>query len=261
MRELSENDKSELRRLLGLVGNLAQLMSGQDMIYVDSREAVTQANRLRDQVKALAQDPEFDRRVPSAKKSQANTLGNIQSARLVANQLWAYTQDALGESVTELEAARRRVDDAERRLQRSSVEQARLQQLLESVQGAEPYRLGTADETLRKFQPSEARIFHEGLMAYSHGLYTAAVALVSSVVESLVRRACNDRGLAADGFGPRVAKLREAGVIRKEGAHRDLISIITNYRNSVDHGDPEIFTRQKADIVIGSALTLLDEVF
>jgi hypothetical protein len=260
MLEFSQSDKGELRCLLGLVGNLAQLVSGQETIYVDAREAVTHVNRLREQVKALVQDAEFDGRVPPARKWQANPFGNLQSARLTANQLWAYTQNALGESVTELEAARRQIDDAERRLQRSSVEQARLQQLLESVQGAQPYRLSTAEETLRKFVPAEARVFHEGLMAYSHGLHTAVVALVSSVVESVVRRACEARELKADGFGPRVGKLKEAGVI-KENAHKDLISIITNYRNSVDHGDAEVFTQQKADIVLGSALTLLDEVF
>jgi hypothetical protein len=259
MSNLSPEQETELRRLLALVGNLAATVSGQDVTYVDVREAIPYLNQLRADVKAVVADAAFDSRVPPARLWREQGLRSFQSARLTASQLWAYVREALGESFPDVGRLQSENAELRRQLNDSVVREAEIRRLLTNVQSAQPYPIDPSDTRLRKLDPIQGRLFEECLICYGVGAYAGAIALCGTVAESLVERACKDRGLAPDGFGPKVRALRDQGILKHQ--YDDLVGLVTTYRHLAAHPSPEPFNLEKANIVIGATLILLDEVF
>jgi len=259
MTNLSAEQETELRGLLALVGNIAAMVSGQDATYVDVSEVIVYLNKLREDVRSVVADPAFDSRVPRARLWRQQLLRSFQSARLTAGQLWAYIRQALGEAFPDV--ARLQADNADlrRQLNDSVVREAEIRRLLSNVEGSNPYPIDPSDSRLRKLSPVEGRLFQECLVCYGGGAYAGAIALCGTVAESLVERACKDRGLAADGFGPKVRALRDEGVLRHQ--YDDLVGLVTTYRHLAAHPSPELFNLEKANVVVGATLILLDEVF
>ena len=259
MTNLSPEQELELRRLLALVGNLASTVSGQDVTYIDVRDAIPYLNALRANVRAVIADPAFDSRVPEAKLWREQTFRTFQSARLSASQLWAYIREALGEAFPDVARLQGENADLRRQLNDSVVREAEIRRLLSNIEGSQPYPIDPSDSRLRKLDPVEGRLFQECLVCYGAGAYAGAIGLCGTVAESLVERACKDRRLVADGFGPKVRALRDQGVLKHQ--YDDLVGLVTTYRNLAAHPSAELFNLEKANVVVGATLILLDEVF
>jgi hypothetical protein len=234
-------------------------LSSQDVTYVDVRGAIPYLNQLRADVKAVTADPAFDSRVPPAKLWREQGLRSFQSARLTASQLWAYIRDALGEAFPDVGRLQTENAELQRQLNDSVVREAEIRRLLTNVESGQTYPIDSSDSRLQKLGAVQGRLFQECLVCYGVGAYAGAIALCGTVAESLVERACKDRGLVADGFGPKVRALRDQGVLKHQ--YDDLVGLVTTYRHLAAHPSAELFNLEKANIVIGATLILLDEVF
>ncbi len=126
------------------------------------------------------------------------------------------------------------------------------------IQGS-PYPLDPQDHRLHKFEAREIRLFQEALLCFKVEAYTGAIALCGTVAESLVERACKSRALSGDSFGAKVKALRSEGVLKQQ--YNSLVGVVTTYRNLAAHPSDELFNREKANVVIGATLVLLEEVF
>jgi len=129
---------------------------------------------------------------------------------------------------------------------------------LDTLRGAGRYGIAPDDPRLSKLTASERRLFVDAVTAYDHGAYAAAVCVCGTVAEGVVTRMCASRGLSGGSFGEKVRVLRDNGILKKQ--YDDLVGVVTTYRTLSAHPSPEEFNRQKADVVLGSTLILVDEL-
>lgn len=254
-----------LQTVLSSIYLVLQVVSA-DQIHLNPAQLVKYLNGLRASVKAKVHDEHFDALVPEAVEYQEAALATLQSVRLAGLALNAYAQTYLGQSLypfgqsqQQINALQQALAENQRQLNEAILREADVRRTLLNTANAQPYALDPGDTRIRRMDQSESRLFHECLLCYGVGAYAGAIALCGTVAEGLVQRACELRGLSGDSFGAKVKALREAGVLKHQ--YDDMVSIVTTYRNLTTHPSPEEFNREKANLVIGATLILVDEVF
>jgi hypothetical protein len=222
----------------------------------DAEDFSKQVRGLWVEAKGLIDDPSFQRLVPPP-QGAVRYDDHFSSVRVVVNatrtvdSLVAYLRALVGDP--EQEAAQLAVEVEQAK---ASLELAK--GWLATLRGATSYGIQVDDPRLQKLTDSERCLFLDAVTAYDHGAYAAAVCVCGTVAEGIVTRICDSRGLSGESFGKKVKALRDGGMLKEH--YDDLAGIVTSYRQRSARPSPEEFNRQKADVVLGSTLILVDEL-
>lgn len=101
---------------------------------------------------------------------------------------------------------------------------------------------------------------HDALRAYGAASYTACVCVCRNIIQSLVQEQCAKEGITENGLNKQIEALITGKKIKQKHNQTILDTVATLGHRSA-HPTTEVFTKEKASLVLNGLLILIDEVF
>lgn len=101
---------------------------------------------------------------------------------------------------------------------------------------------------------------HDALRAYAAGSYTACVCVCRNIIQSLVQEQCANEGIKENGLDKQIKSLISIKKI-KQRHNQTLLDTVATLGHRSAHPTSEVFTKEKASLVLNGLLILIDEVF
>lgn len=101
---------------------------------------------------------------------------------------------------------------------------------------------------------------HDALRAYGAGSYTASVCVCRNIIQGLVQEQCAKEGIKENGLNKQIEALILAKKI-KQKHNQTLLDTVATLGHRSAHPTTEVFTKEKAALVLNGLLILIDEVF
>ena len=118
-----------------------------------------------------------------------------------------------------------------------------------------------AKEIWNKIPKDLASTLQDAIRAYAAGSYTACVCVCRNIIEGLVQELCTKEGIKMEnGLNKKIEALIENKKIT-EKHHQNLLKAVSVFGNRSAHPTTEVFTKEKASLVLNGLLILIDEVF
>lgn len=117
-----------------------------------------------------------------------------------------------------------------------------------------------SNEILSKVSEKLVPTLQDALSAYGAGSYTACVCVCRNIIQGLVQEQCDKEDIKENGLKKQIAALTSKKKIEQEH-NRTILATVTTLGNRSAHPTTEVFTKEKASLVLNGLLILIDEVF
>ena len=117
-----------------------------------------------------------------------------------------------------------------------------------------------SEEILNNVPKDITSTLHDALRAYVAGSYTGCVCVCRKIIEGLVQEQCTNEGIKENGLNKQINALISIKNIEKKH-NQTLLNTITALGNRSAHPTTEVFTKEKASLVLNGLLVLMEEVF
>lgn len=101
---------------------------------------------------------------------------------------------------------------------------------------------------------------HDALRAYGAGSYTACVCVCRNIIQGLVQEQCAKEDIKEKGLNKQIEALISTKKI-KQKHNQTLLDTVATLGHRSAHPTTEVFTKEKAALVLNGLLILIDEVF
>lgn len=117
-----------------------------------------------------------------------------------------------------------------------------------------------SEEIWSKIPKDISSTLHDALRAYGAGSYTVSVCVCRNIIQSLVQEQCAKEGITENGLNKQIEALITGKKIKQKHNQTILDTVATLGHRSA-HPTTEVFTKEKAGLVLNGLLILIDEVF
>lgn len=117
-----------------------------------------------------------------------------------------------------------------------------------------------SEEILSNVPKDITSTLHDALRSYVAGSYTGCVCVCRKIIEGLVQEQCTKEGIKENGLNKQINALISIKNIEKKH-NQTLLNTITALGNRSAHPTTEVFTKEKASLVLNGLLILMEEVF
>lgn len=117
-----------------------------------------------------------------------------------------------------------------------------------------------SEKILSKIPKDISPTLHDALCAYGAGSYTACVCVCRNVIQGLVQEQCEKEGIKENGLKKQIDALISKKII-KQKHNQTILATVTTLGHRSAHPTTEVFTKEKASLVLNGLMILIDEVF
>lgn len=117
-----------------------------------------------------------------------------------------------------------------------------------------------SEEILGKIPKDILPTLHDALRAYGAGSYTASVCVCRNIIQGLVQEQCAKEDIKENGLNKQIEALISTKKI-KQKHNQTLLDTVATLGHRSAHPTTEVFTKEKAALVLNGLLILIDEVF
>lgn len=117
-----------------------------------------------------------------------------------------------------------------------------------------------SEEIWSKIPKDLSPTLHDAFRAYGTGSYTACVCVCRNVIQGLVQEQCAKEGIKENGLNKQIEALISRKKI-KQKHNQTLLDTVATLGHRSAHPTTEVFTKEKASLVLNGLLILIDEVF
>lgn len=117
-----------------------------------------------------------------------------------------------------------------------------------------------SEEILNTVPKDISSTLHDALRAYGAGSYTGCVCVCRNIIQSLVQKQCTKEGIKENGLNKQINALISIKKIEQKH-NQTLLDTVTALGNRSAHPTTEVFTKEKASLVLNGLLILMEEVF
>ena len=117
-----------------------------------------------------------------------------------------------------------------------------------------------SEEILNNVPKDITSTLHDALRAYVAGSYTGCVCVCRKIIEGLVQEQCTKEGIKENGLNKQINALISIKNIDKKH-NQTLLNTVTALGHRSAHPTTEIFTKEKASLVLNGLLILMEEEF
>ena len=117
-----------------------------------------------------------------------------------------------------------------------------------------------SDDILNNIPKDISSTLQDALRAYGAGSYTGCVCVCRNIIEGLVQEQCTKEGIKENGLNRQINALISVKKIEQKH-NQTLLNTLTVLGNRSAHSTTEIFTKEKASLVLNGLLILMEEVF
>lgn len=117
-----------------------------------------------------------------------------------------------------------------------------------------------SEKILKKIPKDISTTLHDALCAYGAGSYTACVCVCRNIIQGLVQEQCAKEHIKENGLNNQIEALISRKSI-KQKHNQTLLDTVATLGHRSAHPTTEVFTKEKASLVLNGLLILIDEVF
>lgn len=117
-----------------------------------------------------------------------------------------------------------------------------------------------SNDILNNIPKDISSTLQDALRAYGAGSYTGCVCVCRNIIEGLVQEQCTKEGIKENGLNRQINALISAKKIEQKH-NQTLLNTLTVLGNRSAHSTTELFTKEKASLVLNGLLILMEEVF
>ena len=117
-----------------------------------------------------------------------------------------------------------------------------------------------SEEILNNVPKNITSTLHDALRSYVAGSYTGCVCVCRKIIEGLVQEQCTKEGIKENGLNKQINALISIKNIDKKH-NQTLLNTVTALGHRSAHPTTEIFTKEKASLVLNGLLILMEEEF
>jgi hypothetical protein len=117
-----------------------------------------------------------------------------------------------------------------------------------------------SEKILGKIPKDISPTLHDALCAYGAGSYSASVCVCRNIIQGLVQELCAKNDIKENGLNNQIDALVSRKII-KQKHNQTLLDTVATLGHRSAHPTTEVFTKEKASLVLNGLLILIDEVF
>jgi hypothetical protein len=117
-----------------------------------------------------------------------------------------------------------------------------------------------SEKILSKIPKDIAPTLHDAFSAYGAGSYTACVCVCRNIIQGLVQEQCAKESIRENGLDKQIKSLISIKKI-KQRHNQTLLDTVATLGHRSAHPTSEVFTKEKASLVLNGLMILIDEVF
>jgi len=117
-----------------------------------------------------------------------------------------------------------------------------------------------SEKILSKIPTNISLTLHDSLRAYGSGSYSACICVSRNIIQGLVQEQCAKNDIKETGLNKQIDALISRKII-KQKHNQTLLDTVATLGHRSAHPTTEVFTKEKASLVLNGLLILIDEVF
>lgn len=117
-----------------------------------------------------------------------------------------------------------------------------------------------SEKILGKIPKDISTTLLDALCAYNAGSYTGCVCVCRNIIQGLVQEQCSKENIKENGLHKQIEALISRKII-KQKHNQTLLDTVATLGHRSAHPTTEVFTKEKASLVLNGLLILIDEVF